>query len=203
MSVESNARDAHGRAACVFCGSRLGADPAYAACASRLGALLAERGIRLVYGGGGVGLMDTVASATLAAGGEVTGVIPQFLERREVGKVGLTEMVVVDSMHERKRRMFERADGFVILPGGVGTLDEAFEIVSWRQLRLHDKPIVLLDVGGYWAPFVALLDGIIDGGFAPAETRDLVHVATSPEAAVEVLERAPITPRVPTPVERL
>ncbi|TMJ51130.1 MAG: TIGR00730 family Rossman fold protein, partial [Alphaproteobacteria bacterium] len=141
-----------------------------------MGAQLARAGIVLVYGGGRVGLMGLLADATLAAEGKVTGIIPSRLRDAEVAHRGVTELIVVDSMHERKRLMAERADAFAILPGGIGTLDEMFEIVSWKQLRLHDKPILLVDIGGYWAPLLALLDHVVDTGFAGAQTRGLLQV---------------------------
>ncbi|MBX9947017.1 MAG: TIGR00730 family Rossman fold protein [Reyranella sp.] len=160
---------------CVFCGARFGRDPATRETAARLGALLAQEGIRLVYGGGGVGLMGVVANAALAAGAKVVGVIPRFLLQREAGHPALTETVVVDTMHERKLQMFERSDAFVVLPGGIGTLEEFFEVLSWRTLGLHSKPIVIVDQGGYWEPLAALLRGVVEGGFA--ERTHLDHVA--------------------------
>ena len=190
------------RSLCVFCGSRVGADPAYAEVAGRLGALMAGDGIRLVYGGGGIGLMGVVAQAVLDGGGQVTGVLPNFLESQEVGMRGITDMIRVGSMHERKQRMFDLSDGFLVLPGGLGTLDETFEIMTWRQLRLHDKPIVLVDHAGYWAPFVALVDGVIAGGFAAPRARELFAVAAGPEAALAMLRAMPAS-GVSAPTERL
>lgn len=160
---------------CVFCGARFGADPAGRATAVALGELLAQEGITLVYGGGGVGLMGLVANAALSAGGNVVGIIPNFLLQREAGHPALTETVVVETMHERKLEMFERSDGFVVLPGGIGTLEEFFEVLSWRTLGLHTKPIVIIDQGGYWQPLAALLRGVVEGGFA--ERTHLDHVA--------------------------
>ena len=160
---------------CVFCGARFGIDPATRDTAVRLGALLAREGITLVYGGGGVGLMGLVANAALAAGATVVGVIPQFLLKREAGHPALTETVVVETMHERKLQMFERSDAFAVLPGGLGTLEEFFEVLSWRTLGLHSKPIVIVDQGGYWEPLAALLRGVVEGGFA--ERTHLDHVA--------------------------
>jgi len=176
------------RSLCVFCGSRVGTDPAYAAGAARLGHGLAERGVRLIYGGGSIGLMGVVMQSVLDHGGEVTGVIPEFLMRREVGNPALTELVVVDSMHERKQRMFELADAFAVLPGGLGTLDEAIEIITWQQLRLHAKPIGLLSVGGYWQVYEALIDRIVDQGFADAGIRDLFIVEEDVESLLGALE---------------
>ncbi|NDH63581.1 MAG: TIGR00730 family Rossman fold protein [Alphaproteobacteria bacterium] len=160
---------------CVFCGARFGVDPAARDTAVQLGALLASEGITLVYGGGGVGLMGLVANAALAGGATVIGVIPQFLLKHEAGHPDLTETVVVQTMHERKLQMFERSDAFVVLPGGLGTLEEFFEVLSWRTLGLHSKPIVIIDQGGYWQPLAALLRGVVEGGFA--ERTHLDHVA--------------------------
>ena len=137
---------------------------------------MAERGVRLVYGGGRVGLMGILADAALAAGGSVTGIIPAHLEEREVEHRELTELVVVGSMHERKHRMFETADAFAVLPGGLGTLDETFEMVTWRLLGLHDKPIVLVDNAGYWAPLLNLIDHTIASGFAQPSVKRLFTV---------------------------
>jgi len=160
---------------CVFCGARFGNDPAVRETAIGLGRLLAAERITLVYGGGGVGLMGLVANAALDGGGRAVGIIPNFLLQREAGHPALTETVVVETMHERKLQMFERADGFVVLPGGIGTLEEFFEVLSWRTLGLHSKPIVIIDQGGYWEPLAALLRGVVDGGFA--ERTHLDHVA--------------------------
>ena len=176
----------HIRSLCVLCGSREGIDPVYREAAIQLGRLIAERDMRLVYGGGSIGLMGIIADAVLSAGGEVVGVIPDFLIRYEVGHRQLTDLVVTDSMHDRKRRMFEMADAFVVLPGGLGTLDETFELITWRQLRLHDSPIIILDVDGYWAPLLQLIDAVIATGFAHPATTDLFTVAHTPE---EVLQK--------------
>jgi len=176
---------------CVFCGSKFGNDPAWARAADRLGVLLAEAGIRLVYGGGRIGLMGVVAQSVMRAGGRVSGVIPDFMIKLEVADTGITDLVVVDSMHERKRRMFELADGFVILPGGLGTLDETFEIVTWKQLRQHSKPIVVLNVNGYWSPFADLVRAIVAGGFAHPAVADLFTLVETPEAVLPALRAAP------------
>lgn len=178
----------HVRSLCVFCGSRAGVDAQYTRIAEQLGRLLAERRVRLVYGGGSIGLMGVVMQAVLDHGGEVTGVIPEFLMRREVGNPSLTELVVVDSMHERKQRMFELADAFAVLPGGLGTLDEAIEIITWKQLRLHDKPIAVLSAGDYWSGFETLIDGVVERGFAEPGIRDLYSIAGDVESLVATLE---------------
>jgi len=151
---------------CVYCGARFGNDPAGRELARQLGELLARKGITLVYGGGGVGLMGVLANAALKAGGRAVGIIPTFLLKREAGHPALTETVVVETMHERKMQMFERSEAFVILPGGIGTLEEFFEILSWRTLGLHAKPIAIVNLGGYWDPLNALLRGVVDSGFA-------------------------------------
>lgn len=160
---------------CVFCGARFGSAPAARETARRLGTLLAREGITLVYGGGGVGLMGVVANSALKAGARVVGIIPRFLLRREAGHPALSETVVVETMHERKLQMFERSDGFVILPGGLGTLEEFFEVLSWRTLGLHTKPIVIVDEDGYWQPLAELLRSVVEGGFA--DRTHLDHVA--------------------------
>ncbi len=176
---------------CVYCGSRAGADPAHRTAAVRFGTLLAQSGRRLVYGGGSIGLMTAVADAVLAAGGEVIGVIPGFLERLEVGHKGLTELHLVDSMHQRKLRMADLADAFVALPGGLGTLDELLEVITWRQLRLHDKPIFVVNQGAYWQPLLHLLDAVIGGGFADRDIMRLVTFVPSVEDVLTALETAP------------
>jgi uncharacterized protein (TIGR00730 family) len=163
---------------CVYCGSNAGNGPAYAAQAKALGARLAADGIALVYGGGNVGLMGIVADAVLANGGEVIGVIPQQLVDWEVAHKGVTRLEVVDSMHTRKARMFELSDGFVALPGGFGTLDEMFEMLTWRQLGLGKKPCAFLDVNGFWQPLMAMLDTMVRERFLHEEQRtDLWHGA--------------------------
>ena len=165
------------QAVAVFCGAHAGDDPAFRAAAAALGRGLADSGMRLVFGGGRVGLMGAMADAALAAGGEVVGVIPEFLTRLEVAHENVSETIVTDSMHTRKQRMFELADAFVALPGGLGTLDETVEIITWRQLRLHDKPILLCDVAGSWAPLLGLIEAVVERGFADASVRHLFEVA--------------------------
>lgn len=170
---------------CVFCGSNPGTDPTYAAEAEATGRALAERGIGLVYGGGSVGLMGGVATAVMAAGGDVTGVIPEFLDAAEVANRDITRLEVTASMHERKARMAELSDAFVALPGGIGTFEEAFEMMTWTQLGVHDKPIGLVDVNGFWAPASALLDRAVTDGFLAQDVRSSIVVAPT---ADEVLD---------------
>ncbi|MEX2644166.1 MAG: TIGR00730 family Rossman fold protein [Acetobacterales bacterium] len=182
-------------ALCVFCGSSRGADPRHAGDAARLGRILAENDVRLVFGGGLNGLMGVMADAALDAGGLVTGVIPHHLVNREVAHRGVSELIEVDTMHARKQRMFELSDAVAVLPGGIGTLDETVEMLSWKQLGLHGKPVVLVDSGGYWRPFAALLDAFVENGFARPAIRELFlsvgdvgdvlpAIATAREAAV-------------------
>lgn len=150
---------------CVYCGSAPGSDPAFVEAASALGRAMAAGGIRLVYGGGNIGLMGTVARAVLDNGGQVTGIIPEFLKTRERMLADVHDLVVVPDMHTRKRIMFERADAFVALPGGVGTLEELVEQLTWSQLGRHRKPILIADIAGFWRPFLALVDHMRDQGF--------------------------------------
>lgn len=176
---------------CVYCGSSTGASPVYAAAAERLGTELAARDIRLIYGGGRVGLMGILADAVLSGGGAVTGIIPGHLQEREVGHSALSELIVVETMHERKAKMSELADAFAVLPGGLGTLDETFEIVTWRQLRLHDKPVVVIDVDGYWGPLQQMVAAMTEGGFVRKEHAALFTVVPGIEEAFDVLQSAP------------
>ena len=172
---------------CVFCGSQVGEGPKAAALAAALGQACAVRGIELIQGGGAIGLMGVVADAAKAAGGRVTGIIPDFLERPEIAHQGLDELVIVNSMHARKQRMFAYADAFAVLPGGIGTLDEMVEIVTWKQLRQHDKPVLLVDPEDYWAPFQTLIAHIVAHGFAPADTAALYQVVDSVDALFAAL----------------
>lgn len=174
---------------CVFCGSSSGRRPAFAAAASELGARLAADRIGLVYGGGSVGLMGTVADAVLAAGGDVVGVIPEALAGKEVAHTGLTRLHVVKSMHERKALMAEMADAFVALPGGFGTLDELFEAITWGQLGIHRKPIGLLDVEGYFAPLLAFVDRAVGDGFIRPPYRELFVVSATVDGLLAALAR--------------
>jgi len=190
------------RRLCVYCGSSGAVEARYREAASELGARLAAAGIELVYGGGRVGLMGLLADAALTAGGTVTGIIPRRLLDDEVAHLDVTDLVVVDNMHDRKRLMAEKADAFAVLPGGIGTLDELFEMLSWKQLELHDKPILLVDIGGYWAPLRALLDHIIVNGFAREQTRGLLHVVPSVSALMAALSKEPAVSRK-TEIEQL
>jgi uncharacterized protein (TIGR00730 family) len=171
----------------VYCGSNRGTDPAFAAAAVSLGRLLAEREIRLVYGGGHVGLMGIIADAVLDAGGEVFGVITRALEAKEVMHRGVTELLVTETMHERKAAMADAADAFIMLPGGYGTFEEFFEVLTWTQLGIHDKPCGVLDVGGYFAPLRDLLDAATGAGFVIPAHRNLVITESEPAALLDRL----------------
>lgn len=176
---------------CVFCGSRAGDRPLYAETAHAFGKLLATRGDRLVYGGGSVGLMGHVADGVLAGGGEVTGVIPEFLATSELRHPGVADMRLTTTMHTRKSLMAECSDAFVALPGGLGTFDELFEILTWAQLGLHAKPIGVLNVNGYFDPFLQLIERSVSDGFCSAEQRALFHCETDPVALLNWLSQKP------------
>lgn len=181
---------------CVYCGARFGDDPAFKAAAETLGRELAARGLELVFGGGNIGLMGALSDAARTAGGKVTGIIPRDLERREIGGDSKNRLVVVDNMHERKMMMARLADAFVVLPGGLGTLDETFEIVTWRQLGFHDKPIIIADIGGYWAPMRGMIEEIVTHGFADPVEGVLMDWVDDIPGVFAALERAdpPSTP---------
>jgi len=164
---------------CVFCGARKGKNPAFLALANELGTALAKNGMRLVYGAGDIGLMGAVASAAQKADGETFGVIPKHLMTQEIGKKDLTSLVITETMHERKKVMLMNADALVTLPGGAGSLDEFFEVLTWRQLGLHDKPIFLLNTAGYWQPLIDLIDQIIEQEFAAPELAKAYEVIES------------------------
>lgn len=184
---------------CVFCGASDAVDPAYRDAATRLGMLMAAAGVELVFGGGRIGLMGLVSQAVAQGGGKVTGVIPRHLERTEIGtrpRVG--ELHVVETMHERKALMFSRSDAIAVLPGGLGTLDETFEVLTWKQLGLHDKPIVLIDVAGYWAPLINQIETIVSTGFAPRFSLDLMRVVKTPDEVLPLLASLP-EPRINPP----
>lgn len=175
---------------CVYCGSRAGANPAYREHAGQVGRMLARRGWRLVYGAGDVGLMGEVARQTQDAGGKTFGVIPTHLLDREVGKRDLDRFVITETMHERKKVMFMNADAVVVLPGGAGSLDEFFEVLTWAQLGLHRKPILLLDTDGYWSPLIALLDHVVAEDFADRSLLDFVEAVPDPETLEDRLVAA-------------
>lgn len=183
------------RSLCVFCGSSPGHSPGYAAAARRVGSRLAGDAVRLVYGGGGVGLMGAIADAVLDSGGQVTGVIPQALVQRELAHARVRDMRVVPDMHSRKALMADLADAFLALPGGFGTLDELLEAVTWAQLGLHAKPIGLLDLDGYFAPLLALIEHAVAEGFIAPGDRRLVLVDSDPDRLVDALARAVGIPR--------
>jgi uncharacterized protein (TIGR00730 family) len=183
-------------ALCIFCGSQAGTNPAYAAATAALGQQMAAAGTTLVFGGGRVGLMGVAADAVLAGGGKIVGVIPDFLKNKELAHTAATEMIVVPDMHTRKKVMFERSEAFCILPGGVGTLEEMFEIVTWRQLHLHNKPIIILNTDGYWQPLITLIDNMIGEGFAHRGHEALITVVNKPE---EVLAAAAAELQTPKP----
>lgn len=189
------------QAICVFCGSRPGAHPSYLAAAVELGRLLAESGKTLVYGGGSVGLMGAVADAAMAGGGKVIGVIPQSLVDREVGHQSVTELRIVGSMHERKALMADLSDGFLALPGGIGTLEEFFETWTWGQLGLHRKPFGLLDVEGFYEPMLTFLDRLVEQRFVRPEHRAMLIVAQRPVTMIAAME-AYTPPPVPKWIDR-
>lgn len=177
----------HVKRLCVYCGSSGAVDARFRDAARELGTALAAAGIEVVYGGGQIGLMGLLADAALAAGGRVVGIIPNLLLGAESAHPGLTELVVADSMHDRKRLMAERADAFAVLPGGIGTLDETFEILTWRQLKLHDKPIFIVDVAGYWNPLRNLIEHLIAHGFAAPPVEHLFKVVPDVDSLIAAL----------------
>jgi uncharacterized protein (TIGR00730 family) len=174
----------------VFCGSAIGYDARHAQAARRLGARLAHDGIDLIYGGGRIGVMGALAEAAVTAGGRVVGIIPRHLQTAEVAFDHAAELVIVPDMHSRKRAMFDRADAFCVLPGGLGTLDETFEILTWKQLGLHAKPIIVANLHGYWSPWLALVDEVIDAGFSRPSVRDLYRVVEAIEDIVPTAAQA-------------
>jgi uncharacterized protein (TIGR00730 family) len=182
---------------CVFCGSSSGESPIYLESATRVGEILAREGLGLVYGGSRVGLMGRLADSVLEHGGEVIGVIPRALVNREVAHGGLTELRIVASMHERKAVMAELSDAFIALPGGLGTLEELFEVVTWSQLGLHQKPSGVLDVRGYYQPLIAFLDHAVNEGFLATQHRRMIMLENDPDALVARLREyeAPVVPR--------
>lgn len=185
------------RSVCVFCGASSGVSPAYREAAIALGQTIAQRGLTLVYGGGAVGLMGIVADAAMAAGGEVIGIIPQALKDAEVGHNGLTRLEIVDGMHARKARMAELSDAFVALPGGLGTLEELFEVWTWGQLGYHAKPLGLLDVNGFYSKLGSFLDHVVEEGFVRPQHRAMLKLADSPSQLLDAMDsyQAPIVPK--------
>ncbi|MQP64805.1 TIGR00730 family Rossman fold protein [Niveispirillum sp. SYP-B3756] len=184
------------RSVCVYCGSSNYVDEAYKQAAKQTGHLLAAAGLDLVYGGGNVGLMGITADAALAAGGRVIGIIPDHIQKFEVDHTGLTELHVVDSMHTRKRMMVERSDAFIVLPGGIGTLDEMFEIITWRQLQLHAKPVIIVNINGFWDPLLALMDHMQATGFMrkpnlPGASSQLFQIVNDVESILPLLSVQP------------
>ncbi len=175
---------------CVYCSSRNAVAEKFQIAAHDLGTQLAKRGKQVIYGGGRLGLMGIVADAALAAGGKVCGIIPELLKAREVQHTGLTELHIVPDMHSRKRMMVERADAFVILPGGLGTLDETFEIVTWKMLKLHDKPIILVNIDGYWDELIVLLNKTVSETFTRPDDIQLLTVVPTVALALDALETA-------------
>lgn len=178
------------RSVCVYCGSRPGVEPGYVADAERLGQGLADAGWRLVYGAGDVGLMGSVARSAQAAGGDTFGVIPAHLVAAEVGKTDLTRYIVTETMHERKKVMFMNSDAVVVLPGGAGSLDEFFEVLTWRQLGLHEKPVIIVNTDGYWDPLFHLMNHVVAQGFADASLLDFYSIAANADDALSLLGAA-------------
>lgn len=177
------------KSVCVFCGSNPGNDPVYATGATAMGVEVARRGLTLVYGGGAVGLMGIIANAALEAGGKVHGVIPRALREKEIGHNGLTELEVVDTMHTRKARMAELSDGFIAMPGGIGTFEELFEIWTWGQLGIHTKPLGFLNIGGFYDPLAVFLDNTVDAGFLKQSHRAMAMTDTEPATLLDRMEQ--------------
>ncbi|NWH07238.1 MAG: TIGR00730 family Rossman fold protein [Alphaproteobacteria bacterium] len=175
---------------CVFCGSSPGNDPIYLETARQLGQILAKAGVPLVFGGGSLGLMGEVAGSTMKAGGRVTGIIPEFLRNVEPPLGSISELIVTRTMHERKARMFALSDAFAVLPGGIGTLEETVEMLTWSQLRLHKKPVVIINTQGYWTPLVSLLDSFVQRQFARDSLHDLYSVVDTPDAVLPAIYAA-------------
>lgn len=172
---------------CVYCGSRVGNKPLYAEQATELGKLIAEAGLSLVYGAGSIGLMGIVARSARDNGADVIGIIPDHLDDIEITQNGLAELHITDDMHQRKRMMFERSDAFIVLPGGLGTLDETLEMLTWAQLSLHRKPIILVNSNGYWSPLIELVEHVVQDGFASPENARLLSVVETPQAAIDLI----------------
>lgn len=176
------------RSVCVYCGAHAPQTPAHLQAATRLGELLAAHNITLVYGGARIGMMGVLADSALKKGGNVIGIIPDHLQQSEVGHTSVSELHVVPNMHTRKQMMFDKSDAFVVLAGGIGTMDELFEMLTWRQLKIHNKPIILVDTDGYWQPLLALLNHIIDSGYASPSIRELYTVVGDVEDVMPLLK---------------
>jgi uncharacterized protein (TIGR00730 family) len=176
---------------CVYCGSSDRGAPSHATAATQLGTQMAKEGIALVYGGGRVGIMGAVSRGVQDGGGKIYGIIPHFLMKKEIGDREATDLEIVETMHERKARMVDLSDGFVILPGGLGTLDEFFEVLTWRQLGLHDKPIVVVNLGGYWNRLLALIEGMIEENYVHTRQAATIHVVDTIEEVLPALRRLP------------
>ncbi|MEP3049321.1 MAG: TIGR00730 family Rossman fold protein [Roseibium sp.] len=181
------------KSVCVYCGSSFGSDPAHEAAATRLGQLIADANLRLVYGGGSVGLMGTVAKSAMESGGQVTGIIPKFLQKREVMLETLEDLVITDDMHERKQLMFQKADAFIALPGGIGTLEEAVEMMTWAQLGQHRKPVMLANINGFWSPLLELLDHMRAQGYIGPDTEVPYLIADHIDDILPTLQQAVAT----------
>lgn len=182
---------AHIKSLCVYCGSRMGRNDHFSKIARNFGEILAHADIRLVYGGGNVGLMGVIANSVMAAGGKVTGIIPRHLDEEESGWKEATDFFVVDNMHDRKRMMFDHSDAFVALPGSIGTLDETIEVITWKQLGLHNKPIIIVNMDGYWQPLMALITNFIEQEFTSPQTLELFHMVDSVEDVIPLLHSLP------------
>lgn len=176
---------------CVYCGSRKSNNNNFITLAENVGKILGQNKIKLVYGGGNVGLMGILATSVIENGGTVHGIIPGHLDRIEVSHDKITELTIVDNMHQRKKMMFDHSDAFLVLPGSIGTLDETIEVITWRQLKLHDKPIVLLNYENYWDPFLNLLKNIVNFEFTSEDTFNLFHVVNYPEEVLPLIKSLP------------
>lgn len=176
---------------CVYCGSSANVSDIYKDAAAQMGKIMAEAGIRLVYGGGKAGTMGIIADSVMKHGGEVTGIIPSHIADREIQHKGLTELHVVDTMHVRKQMMVDYADAFLVLPGGIGTLDETCEIMTWRQLGIHDKPIIICNLNGYWTPFFNMIDKIVEEGYMREDDKRIAIVVKTIEDVLPALKQAP------------
>ena len=174
---------------CVYCGSREGNKDLYKQQAGELGRLIADNALSLVYGAGSIGLMGVVARSAKENGADVIGIIPSHLDDVEITQHGLAELHITDDMHQRKKMMFERSDAFIVLPGGLGTLDETLEMMTWAQLDLHKKPIILVNSNGYWSPLLTLIDHVVTDGFAAPENASLLTVANDPEGAMDIIRQ--------------